>query len=71
MKLRLIIIFQARHVATNKIYALKIIAPEEDDDVSEFVELFILNKCKHPNIVQLYGTWKKGNEIFVCLFSAL
>lgn len=48
-----------------KIYALKIIQPEEDDDVSEFVELYILKRCKHPNIVGLLGTWKKGDEIFV------
>lgn len=58
-------VYKARHITTNKIYALKIIAPEEDDDVSEFVELFILNKCNHPNIVNLFGTWKKGNEIFI------
>lgn len=49
----------------DKIYALKIIQPEEDDDVSEFIELHILQRCHHPNIVALLGTWKKGDEIFV------
>jgi len=44
---------------------LKIIQPEEDDDVSEFIELHILQRCHHPNIVGLLGTWKKGDEIFV------
>lgn len=56
---------QARHVEDDTIYALKIIQPEEDDDVSEFIELHILQRCHHPNIVGLLGTWKKGDEIFV------
>jgi serine/threonine protein kinase len=56
---------QAKYIQDGKIYALKIIQPEEDDDVSEFIELYILKRCHHPNIVGLLGTWKKGDEIFV------
>jgi serine/threonine protein kinase len=58
-------VYKARHVEDNNIYALKIIQPEEDDDVSEFIELHILQRCHHPNIVGLLGTWKKGDEIFI------
>jgi len=48
------------------IYAMKIISPDgEDEDVSEIVELAILKFCDHPNIISLFGTWKKEEEIFV------
>ena len=39
--------------------------PEEDDEVSEFIELHILKMCSHSNIIGLFGTWKKGHEVFV------
>ena len=58
-------VYKARHIEDDNIYALKIIQPEEDDDVSEFIELHILQRCHHPNIVGLLGTWKKGDEIFI------
>eukprot|EP01122_Echinamoeba_exundans_P010168 TRINITY_DN3746_c0_g1_i1.p1 TRINITY_DN3746_c0_g1~~TRINITY_DN3746_c0_g1_i1.p1 ORF type:complete len:1109 (+),score=400.80 TRINITY_DN3746_c0_g1_i1:238-3564(+) len=58
-------VYKAKYIQDGKIYALKIIQPEEDDDVSEFIELYILKRCHHPNIVGLLGTWKKGDEIFI------
>jgi hypothetical protein len=56
---------QARYIKDNKTYALKIIQPEEDDDVSEFVELAILKRANNKNICKLLGTWKKEEETFV------
>jgi serine/threonine protein kinase len=60
-------VYKAVNVNTNEVVALKIIKPEEDDEVSEFVELGILKRCNHPNIVGLRGTWKKDDEIFIAM----
>jgi serine/threonine protein kinase len=60
-------VYKAKDKADGKIIALKIIKPEEDDEVSEFVELGILKKCDHENVVRLYGTWKKDDEIFIAM----
>lgn len=45
---------------------MKIITPEEDESVAEFVlEITILRKCKHVNITAHHGSWYKGDELFV------
>lgn len=64
-------VYKARHRETGKPVALKILKPEEDDDISFLVELVVLAKCKHPNICNLVGSWKIGGEVFVRTFSFL
>lgn len=45
---------------------MKIITPEEDEVLEDFmVEISILKKCKHENIVGFAGAWLKGEELFV------
>ena len=57
---------QARHVKSKEVHAMKIITPEEDESVAEFIlEITILKKCKHVNITAHYGSWYKGDELFV------
>jgi serine/threonine protein kinase len=58
-------VYKARHHETGKHVALKILKPEEDDDISFLVEIAILAKCKNPNICNLVGSWKIGGEVFV------
>jgi hypothetical protein len=29
------------------------------------IEILILQKCEHKNIVKYFGSWKKGEELFV------
>jgi hypothetical protein len=46
--------------------ALKIIQLEEDDTFEEMmIEILILQKCSDKNIVKYFGSWKKGEELFV------
>lgn len=59
-------VYKAIHNKTGEIAALKITQPEEDDDLSQLVELWILKNCDCPNIAKLYGTWRRGDETFVC-----
>jgi serine/threonine protein kinase len=48
--------------------AMKIISPEEDESVTEFIlEITILRKCKHKNLTAHYGSWIKGDELFIVM----
>lgn len=50
--------------------ALKIIQLEEDDTFEEMmIEILILQKCSDKNIVKYFGSWKKGEELFVRLLA--
>jgi hypothetical protein len=53
-------------VKSKDIHAMKIITPEEDESVAEFIlEITILKKCKHINVTAHHGSWYKGDELFV------
>jgi len=64
-------VYKSIHNETGIVVALKITQPEEDDDLSQLVELWILKHCDSPNIAKLYGTWRRGDETFVRLISVL
>jgi len=61
-------VYKGRHYQTGKHYAVKIITPEEDEDLNDFlVEIAVLKKCSHENIVGFYGAWLKGEELFIAM----
>ncbi len=31
------------------------------------IEIQILQKCKHENIIGYYGSWLKGKELFIAM----
>lgn len=46
--------------------AVKIIALDEDETFDDLViEIAILSKCNSDNVVRYYGSWQKGDELFV------
>lgn len=46
--------------------AIKIITPEEDELPEDLmIEIALLKQCRHRNIVEYYGGYRKGPEIFV------
>ena len=46
--------------------AIKIITPDEDEIPEDLmIEIALLKKCQHPNIVKYFGGYRKGDEIFV------
>ena len=52
--------------------AIKIITPDEDEIPEDLmIEIALLKKVQHPNIIQYFGGYRKGDEIFVCLSSNL
>jgi len=62
------VVYKGRHAETGEHYAVKIITPEEDEVLDDFlVEIAILRKCKHRNIVGFYGAWMKGEELFIAM----
>jgi len=61
-------VYKGRHTQNGKYYAVKIITPEEDEVLEDFmVEISVLRKCKHENIVGFSGSWLKGEEIFIAM----
>jgi len=62
------VVYKARNVKSGIEAAIKIITPDEEDDMGSFlIELRVLSKCKDPNICRLFGSWRKGNEIFIAI----
>jgi hypothetical protein len=48
------------------VLAIKIITPEEDEVPEDLmIEIAALKACKHKNIVEFFGGYRKGDEIFV------
>jgi len=62
-------VYKAVYKPTNEIVALKIIALEEDDTFEEMmIEILVLQKCNdHKNVVKYFGSWKKGDELFIAM----
>eukprot|EP01114_Cavostelium_apophysatum_P002590 TRINITY_DN1229_c0_g1_i1.p1 TRINITY_DN1229_c0_g1~~TRINITY_DN1229_c0_g1_i1.p1 ORF type:complete len:972 (-),score=387.36 TRINITY_DN1229_c0_g1_i1:212-3127(-) len=61
-------VYKGRHGQTGKYYAVKIITPEEDEVLEDFmVEISVLRKCKNENIVGFFGSWIKGEELFIAM----
>jgi len=62
------VVYKGRHAETGEHYAVKIITPEEDEVLDDFlVEIAILRKCKNKNIVGFFGAWMKGEELFIAM----
>ena len=54
---------------TGRTLAIKIITPDEDEIPEDLmIEIALLKKCNHPNIVEYFGGYRKGDEIFVIFF---
>eukprot|EP01114_Cavostelium_apophysatum_P003871 TRINITY_DN1400_c0_g1_i4.p1 TRINITY_DN1400_c0_g1~~TRINITY_DN1400_c0_g1_i4.p1 ORF type:complete len:1584 (-),score=580.27 TRINITY_DN1400_c0_g1_i4:69-4820(-) len=61
-------VYKASHRSTGEQVAVKIIALEEDETFDDLIiEIDILKKCNHPNIVKYYGSWLKGKELFIVM----
>jgi hypothetical protein len=58
-------VYKAIHNSTGEVAALKITQTQEEDEISDYIELTILRKCNHPNVAKLIGCWRKGPETFV------
>ncbi|PRP85883.1 hypothetical protein PROFUN_06157 [Planoprotostelium fungivorum] len=62
------VVYKGRHADNGDHFAVKIITPEEDEVLDDFlVEITILRKCKHRNIVGFFGAWMKGEELFIAM----
>lgn len=61
-------IYRATHTATGRVYAVKLLLPSVSEDpliVSRFTrEMIILEKLRHPNIVEYFGNGRYENQLF-------
>jgi hypothetical protein len=61
-------VYTAKNFESGQLAAMKIITPEEDENVLEFVlEISILRKCQHVNLTAHYGSYFKGDELFIVM----
>eukprot|EP01100_Stratorugosa_tubuloviscum_P008652 TRINITY_DN35_c0_g2_i1.p1 TRINITY_DN35_c0_g2~~TRINITY_DN35_c0_g2_i1.p1 ORF type:complete len:1183 (-),score=602.26 TRINITY_DN35_c0_g2_i1:62-3610(-) len=61
-------VYKGMHKASKQILAIKIIQPDEDESLEDLmIEIQVLKKCVHPNIVKYFGGYKKGEEIFIAM----
>lgn len=62
------VVYKGKHNTQGGHFAVKIITPEEDEVLDDFlVEITILRKCNHRNIVGFSGAWMKGEELFIAM----
>ncbi|KAH3762260.1 STE/STE20/MST protein kinase [Pelomyxa schiedti] len=62
------IVYKGRHTSSQEILAIKIIKLEEDETFDDLViEIDVLSKCSHPNIVGYFGSWKRNDELFIAM----
>eukprot|EP01116_Phalansterium_solitarium_P022025 TRINITY_DN711_c0_g1_i1.p1 TRINITY_DN711_c0_g1~~TRINITY_DN711_c0_g1_i1.p1 ORF type:complete len:1438 (-),score=527.60 TRINITY_DN711_c0_g1_i1:225-4538(-) len=56
------------HDRTNQVVALKIVTLEEDENLDDLaIEIDILRRTNHSNVVGFFGGWIKGREIFIAM----
>lgn len=61
-------VYKGRHLPTGQIMAVKIIALDEDETFDDLViEIAILSKCNSDNVVRYFGSWQKGDELFIAM----
>ena len=61
-------VYKGVYKATGDVLAIKIIKLEEDETFDDLViEIEIMSKCHHPNIVGYYGSWRKNDELFIAM----
>eukprot|EP01126_Amoeba_proteus_P012442 TRINITY_DN15124_c0_g2_i2.p2 TRINITY_DN15124_c0_g2~~TRINITY_DN15124_c0_g2_i2.p2 ORF type:complete len:104 (+),score=14.52 TRINITY_DN15124_c0_g2_i2:75-386(+) len=65
------IVYKGIHNVTSEIAAVKITKTEGEDEISDYIELTVLRKCNHPNIIKYMGCWRKGPETFVGILGRL
>lgn len=60
---------QAENRENGALAALKQVEIKAEDDLEDFlVEIDILTKCKHKNVVGLHETYFYGGKLWVCIY---
>eukprot|EP01103_Thecamoeba_quadrilineata_P018499 TRINITY_DN705_c1_g1_i1.p1 TRINITY_DN705_c1_g1~~TRINITY_DN705_c1_g1_i1.p1 ORF type:complete len:1109 (-),score=351.66 TRINITY_DN705_c1_g1_i1:112-3438(-) len=61
-------VYRGRHLPSSEIVAVKICPLEDEDSMSDLLlEIDILRKCDHKNIVKFFGSYQKGDEIYIAM----
>ncbi|CAL8101881.1 unnamed protein product [Calicophoron daubneyi] len=61
-------VFKAIHRETREPVAVKIMKIDLKDDIQSICqEIHTLRECRHPNIVQFYGSYLRNNKLWICM----
>jgi len=61
-------VYKGTYLPTGETLAIKIITPDEDELPEDLmIEIALLKKVQHPNIIKYFGGYRKGDEIFIAM----
>ncbi|VEL32424.1 unnamed protein product [Protopolystoma xenopodis] len=61
-------VFKAIHRETREFVAVKIMKIDFKDDIRAICqEIHTLRECRHPNIVQFFGSYLRNNKLWICM----
>jgi hypothetical protein len=60
-------VFRAKHKESGFVVAIKTMSLTDEQKESIQKETGILQKCSHPNIVQYYGSFVKGDRVYLIM----
>lgn len=61
------VVCKCRNLNDNRIYAVKILDVEEEEEESLKQEIDILKKCQHDHIVHFGGCWKREDRLLIAM----
>ncbi|CAH8832176.1 unnamed protein product [Trichobilharzia szidati] len=61
-------VFKAVHREKRTLVAVKVMKIDLKDDIRSICqEIHTLRECRHPNIVQFYGSYLRNNKLWICM----
>ncbi|KAH9595455.1 Mitogen-activated protein kinase kinase kinase kinase 3, variant 3 [Schistosoma haematobium] len=61
-------VFKAVHRERRTLVAVKVMKIDLKDDIRSICqEIHTLRECRHPNIVQFYGSYLRNNKLWICM----
>ncbi|CAH8491728.1 unnamed protein product [Heterobilharzia americana] len=61
-------VFKAVHREKRTLAAVKVMKIDLKDDIRSICqEIHTLRECRHPNIVQFYGSYLRNNKLWICM----
>lgn len=61
-------VYKAKNKVSGELAAVKIVKEESEEDFSVIQkEVIMLKSCAHKNIVTYYGSYMRGNKLWICM----
>jgi serine/threonine protein kinase len=62
------VVYKGKEIKSGKIVALKVIPLKKDTKIEQIeIEIAMMEKCDHKNIVKYMGTYMKGQDLWIAM----